>query len=220
MQKPTVGRIVYYYPSTNDYLHSYGRPLAALICWVWSDTCVNLSVFDDTGMPRSRTSVLLHQDGERPSAHFAEFPQHAAQPVAASLQVVLDPSSGTPLQPIDDEQIEAELRTSPAVKAPRVTLDQIDALHASLVVFTHHFPGTTTTVAIATLPNGFVAGTGRSSCVSPANFDAKIGERIATQNALDVARENLWEMEGYRLRTTLDGAKDVLTTQEAGNANP
>lgn len=39
-----------------------GGKLAAMICAVWSDTCVNLVVFDGNGSLFSRSSVLLIQE--------------------------------------------------------------------------------------------------------------------------------------------------------------
>jgi hypothetical protein len=60
--KPTVGRVVHYYPPgrTTD-----KQPQSALIAHVWSDTCVNLAIFDDNGSPVQKppTSILLVQDG-------------------------------------------------------------------------------------------------------------------------------------------------------------
>ena len=81
-----------------------------------------------------------------------------------------------------------------------MTPDHINELHCSLQVLTHHFPGTTSTIAIAALPDGFVAGVGHSACVSVENFDPAVGEQIAKRNALNAAREKLWELEGYALR--------------------
>jgi hypothetical protein len=63
------------------------------------------------------------------------------------------------------QMLDTELPETSKV-APRVTQDQIDQLHCSLRVLTHHFPGTTCTVAIAMLPDGFVAGVGHSACIS------------------------------------------------------
>jgi hypothetical protein len=73
MIKPTIGRVVWYTPSESDgrqLTHSpamtvYGDTLAAIVTHVWSDSCVNLTVFDSNGMPHGRTSVMLHQ-GEGP----------------------------------------------------------------------------------------------------------------------------------------------------------
>jgi hypothetical protein len=54
--KPTVGRIVRYFPGTD----TMPRPLdgaAALIVHVWSETTVNLTVFDSNGCAHQRPSV-------------------------------------------------------------------------------------------------------------------------------------------------------------------
>lgn len=58
--KPTIGRVVWYYPGG----HAPGaQPLAAIVAHVWSDTCVNLAIFDANGvpLPNPPTSVLLVQ---------------------------------------------------------------------------------------------------------------------------------------------------------------
>jgi hypothetical protein len=102
----------------------------------------------------------------------------------------------------EDSAIEGVIQAK-GLNAPRIKPVEIDALHCSLQVLTHHFPGTTTTIAIAALPDGFVVGTGQSSCISAANFDADIGAQIASDNALKAAREKLWELEGYLLRSQL-----------------
>jgi hypothetical protein len=68
MIKPTIGRIVWFYPRG----HKAGeQPLAAIVAHVWSDTCVNLAIFDANGQPYTpgTTSVLLVQENsEVPSA--------------------------------------------------------------------------------------------------------------------------------------------------------
>jgi hypothetical protein len=67
MIKPTVGRIVLYHPSDIDLeprsvVQNENEPLAAIVTCVWSDTCVNLTVFGADGVPHGRTSVPLIQD--------------------------------------------------------------------------------------------------------------------------------------------------------------
>jgi hypothetical protein len=96
---------------------------------------------------------------------------------------------------------------TPTDEAPRVQSGDIEALHNSLTVLTHHFPGTTVTVAVAVLPDGFVVGTGQSGYISAANFDAQIGATIAKGDALAAAREKLWELEGYLVRDRLRAAR-------------
>lgn len=73
--KPTVGRIVWFNPAASDNIARQGfSPLAAIIACVWSDTCVNLAVFDANGNQHSRTSVLLVSDDmPAPTENYAEW---------------------------------------------------------------------------------------------------------------------------------------------------
>lgn len=82
MIKPTVGRIVNYWPSHLDLepipvpftYYPGSHPCAAQIAFVWSDTCVNLSIVDHAGVLHSRTSVpLYHGDGPRPVGAYCEW---------------------------------------------------------------------------------------------------------------------------------------------------
>lgn len=93
--------------------------------------------------------------------------------------------------------IEAELQTK-GLNAPRLTPALIDAQIISEQY--HVFPGTTLTVCALTLRNGFQV-IGESASASPENFDEAIGRRIAR----DKARNKIWELEGYMLRSILAG---------------
>lgn len=71
MIKPTIGRVVWYHPSGST---AEEQPQAAIVVYVWSDTCVNLTTFDPNGHPYAQTSVFLWQgEGERPSSCYAEW---------------------------------------------------------------------------------------------------------------------------------------------------
>ena len=60
MIQPTVGRVVWYWPAGVAHTEP---PLAAMVAKVWSDTMVNLAVFDANGHAHGGyTSVLLIQD--------------------------------------------------------------------------------------------------------------------------------------------------------------
>lgn len=66
---PTVGRIVHYYPPGK--WPPSTQPLAAIIAHVWSDTCVNLMIFDANGnvykQPQPTSVLLVQADNEVPS---------------------------------------------------------------------------------------------------------------------------------------------------------
>jgi len=71
MIKPTIGRVVWFHPAGST---EQEQPFTALICHVWSDTCVNLAIFDYNGIPSNQTSVFLYQgEGEKPSSQYAEW---------------------------------------------------------------------------------------------------------------------------------------------------
>ena len=54
------------------------------------------------------------------------------------------------------------------------------------------------TFCVLVLKNGFTV-TGESACVSPENFDAEIGRKIAYENA----RAKIWPLMGYHLKQQL-----------------
>ncbi len=64
MIKPTIGRVVWYYP--HGHTPEDNQPHAALIAFVWSDTCVNLAYFDQNGEAHNATSVLLYDEDSMP----------------------------------------------------------------------------------------------------------------------------------------------------------
>lgn len=101
--------------------------------------------------------------------------------------------------PKDEAAIESEIQAK-GLSAPRLTPADIDA---QIVGEAYHvFPGTTLTVCALTLRNGFHV-TGESAAASPENFDQEIGRKIARSNA----RDKIWALEGYRLRSALAAAQ-------------
>lgn len=59
-------------------------------------------------------------------------------------------------------------------------------------------PGTTVTICLLTMANGFSV-MGKSACVNPHNFDAAVGRKFAYEDAV----EQLWPLEGYLLAEEL-----------------
>lgn len=70
---------------------------------------------------------------------------------------------------------------------------------------TVHKPLYLLTFCVLVLRNGFTV-TGESACVSPENFDAAIGRRVAREKAI----EKVWPLLGFRLRDRL-AAPPVLS---------
>jgi hypothetical protein len=64
MIKPTVGRVVLYWPTLTERSFHHAQPFSAQIAHVWGDDCVNLSIIDEHGKHFTRDSVRLAQDRE------------------------------------------------------------------------------------------------------------------------------------------------------------
>lgn len=94
-----------------------------------------------------------------------------------------------------DDELEQELQTK-GKTAPRITPDHVDSKIVDEAYFT--FPGTTVTVCLLTLENGFSV-TGESAAASKENYDEEIGNKIARSNA----RDKIWALEAYLLREKL-----------------
>lgn len=127
--------------------------------------------------------------------------------------------------PADEAQTEAAI-VAAGKTAPRITPADIDAQIASEHYFTaldgqlgaykhnndvrqEHYADDwevprsiealgCLTFCVLVLRNGFTV-TGESACASPENFDPEIGRQIAKRNA----RDKIWALEGYQLRTRL-----------------
>ena len=112
------------------------------------------------------------------------------------------------------DEIEQEIQAK-GLTAPRVTMEDIEANITSAFYFTAadgvygasgHRPNSVRagtalsllTFCVLVLRNGFTV-TGESACVSPENFDAELGRKIARQNAID----KVWPLMAYALRESL-----------------
>lgn len=112
----------------------------------------------------------------------------------------------------DEQAIEAEIQAK-GKTAPRITPQHIDDqivgeffVNAYDAVIAAGMPALNElklmTIGFLVLKNGFVL-TGESACASPENYDAEIGRKIAKDNA----RNKIWQLEGYALRTKLAEAQ-------------
>lgn len=116
--------------------------------------------------------------------------------------------------PADEAKIEAEIQAKGLNNAPRVMPERIAELMAR-VTFVNEvgevlgLSGTTSTFVHAFFEGKLFLATGHSACVSPENFNAEDGIRIAKGKAERAAREKLWELEGYALYITSKRSKAV-----------
>lgn len=95
----------------------------------------------------------------------------------------------------DEAAIEKEINDK-GLNAPRLNPAHIDGVIDSEDYYV--FPGTTLTVCCLKLKNGFTV-VGESAAASPSNFDEAIGRKISRDNA----RNKIWALEGYLLRSKL-----------------
>ena len=97
---------------------------------------------------------------------------------------------------MSDKDIEKKIQEK-GLTAPRVTPEIIESKIKAEQY--HVFPGTTFTVCLLTLENGFTVS-GESACASPENFDEEIGREVARDNA----KNKIWALEGYLLKEQLN----------------
>ncbi len=96
---------------------------------------------------------------------------------------------------MNDQQVEKEIQEK-GLTAPRVTPQMLE--EAIIGERYHNFHGTTFTVCLLQLKNGYQV-LGESACASPENFDADLGRKIARDNA----KNKIWQLEGYLLKQKL-----------------
>lgn len=96
---------------------------------------------------------------------------------------------------LNERELEAQI-IAKGLAAPRITPEHIDNQIKSEAYYV--FPGTTLTVCALTLKNGFHV-VGESACASDANFDPDLGRQLSRENA----RNKIWQLEGYALRSFL-----------------
>lgn len=136
--KPTPGRVVWYYPSTNDELTTLNdQPLAAHVAAVHADGAVNLAVLDAYGTWHRRQRVALHDSFDETSGggYAAWMPYQLGQ--AAKTEAVTAQHVVTGELPVATGVVaavlvaEAVAETAPAVEAevqekPQAEVDTAD----------------------------------------------------------------------------------------------
>lgn len=60
MIKPSIGRIMWYWPMKEE---RRDQPMPAIVTYVWNDNMVNLAVFTSNGVPFATHSIPVVQEG-------------------------------------------------------------------------------------------------------------------------------------------------------------
>lgn len=102
-----------------------------------------------------------------------------------------------------EKEIEDHIEAK-GLNAPRISVKEIDELMSQVTYYIHHIPDTTTIQVTAFDKNGFSLTSELSACASPENFDFEIGKNIALEKCEKSARDELWKLEGYRLKRNLE----------------
>jgi hypothetical protein len=172
--KPTIGRIVEYVQGDFEGPTNGSSVHPAMITRVWSDLCVNLTVFFDGEGADVRSSVMLWQDlgknVHNPNIGW-RWPKQKALTAAA--------------KPSD---LDAAIASKPGEKMTKALIESRirDVAYLRL--------NDTVTLCSITLDNGYSVR-GESACVDPANYDQEIGEGLAHSNAF----AKLWPLFGFLL---------------------
>lgn len=69
MIKPSIGRVVWYYPGGLQAVLQNVQPQPAIVCYVHGDRMVNLAIFSPSGLQYSAISVPLVQEGDNTPDH-------------------------------------------------------------------------------------------------------------------------------------------------------
>lgn len=105
--------------------------------------------------------------------------------------------------PMNQEQINEVLSKQ---TAPKIHSEDLDAQVSEVQYL--QVPGKTLIYCVITMLNGFTV-TGESACADPANFNEEVGKSIAFRNAKD----KMWSLLGYELKTRLNKLNTVPAPQ-------
>lgn len=101
------------------------------------------------------------------------------------------------------EQSTEAMIQAKGLDAPRLTPALIDGVISD--EYYHVVPGTTLTVCVLTLANGFTV-VGHSAAASPENFDEEVGRKVARENA----RDEIWPLVGMLLKNKISDTPIVI----------
>jgi hypothetical protein len=133
MIKPTIGRVVWFQPSKAADQPLRTQPYPALVCYVHSDSCINVAYFNEGGTACSATSVTLVQDEKDReglfAGYFAEWmPYQVGQAKVQESKVI---GSNKDMSQLRAQAIDMALR-SPGIKSFNEVLTAAAAYQAHI----------------------------------------------------------------------------------------
>lgn len=165
---------------------------------LYNDKCGESEPFIELTLPTLRGPVVAKHGDWIIADHFEFYPCNPLE--------FEEKYGAVPLASKDEAALESEIQAK-GLNAPRLTPALIDGQIAAEYCgrASDLFKGCpavegleTLTICVLVLKNGFTV-IGESACVSPENYDAAIGNKVARANA----REKIWALEGYTLRNAL-----------------
>ncbi len=99
---------------------------------------------------------------------------------------------------MNNDRLTDEQRDELLANRPQVTVTKESIAEKVKSVEYFRPENSTLTIAVVTLENGYQV-TGESACAHPDNFDEKLGQKIAYDNAIN----KVWPLEGYLLKEAL-----------------
>lgn len=132
--KPTVGRVVWYWPSPatmavhDMFSNEPTQPMAAHVAYVWHDRMVNLVAYDHKGKVHALPSVSLIQPGDDvpEGRDFCQWMPHQVKEQGQVITATVE-STEMPIASPAVLSLEQAIREHQADVAPRVTMEDIEA---------------------------------------------------------------------------------------------
>lgn len=217
---PTIGRRVWYWPSSLDRgllevkpttiieadVESSGQPCDAGVVRVFNDRLVNLSVTDHYGNVHKRLSVTLYQPGDHVThsdGGYATWMDYQVQQALTSTEPKTDqrdPQASAQGPSVTRQDIEDAIASEQYFTAGDGVIGRFDDNEVSRVVSEAELNALDQiTICVLFLKNGHKITGVNEGPISPENFDPQLGKTFARQKAI----EQIWPLLGYQLRSAL-----------------
>lgn len=216
---PTIGRRVWYWPSSLDRgllevkpttiieadVESSGQPCDAGVVRVFNDRLVNLLVTDHNGNVHKRLSVTLYQPGDHVThsdGGYATWMDYQVQQALNSNEPKTDqrdPQASDQGPRVTRQDVEDAIESEQYFTAGDGIVGRFDSGLSRDVTDEELTSLEQVTICVLFLKNGHKIIGVNEGPISPENFDPQLGKTFARAKAL----EQIWPLLGYQLRSAL-----------------